>query len=132
MELAMRSQMADVPTATERTAILMADIFAELRDAMVEKQLARVYYDLIPRLTKMHEDGQIVVLPYKLGKELFWIDKNKKPYEIKKMYLVAMFKGFFLGVKDLSLDDFIFADEAYETHEAADAALKESKNIENS
>ena len=53
----------------------MADIFTELRDAMADKQLARVYYDLIPRLIKMHEDGLIPVLPCKVGTPIFKIQR---------------------------------------------------------
>lgn len=105
----------------------MPDIIQRLKDATAGKEYALILYTLLPELFQAADEGKIVALPYKPGKELFWIDKNKKPYEINKMYLVAMFKEFFLGVKDLSLNEFVFADKTYETWEAAEAALKERK-----
>jgi hypothetical protein len=103
----------------------MPDIIQRLKDAYSENPAKA--FELLPELFKATNDGKIVVLPYKPGKELFWIDENKKPYEIQTMYLVAMFGGFYLGIKDLSLNKFVFADKTYGTREAAEKALEEQK-----
>ena len=122
----------------------MADIFTELRDAMADKQLARVYYDLIPRLIKMHEDGLIPVLPCKAGDAVyyFWADDEKPEIEVEHIFEFCIdekglyistdpYDGFLCYVSELGKKS-----EAgrvvFLSREAAEAALKGSKSIENS
>lgn len=43
----------------------MPDIIDQIRDAMAAKEYASLIYTLIPQLIRMHDEGQIVVLPSK-------------------------------------------------------------------
>lgn len=103
----------------------MPDVFTKLRNAMADKQLARVYYDLIPRLIKMHDDGLISVLPCKVKNKVWtnWCGYPKE-YIVIDIYICEYFTRFKVQtgatfeLKDIGKTVFL-------SHKEAEAALKE-------
>lgn len=103
----------------------MPKIIDKLRATYLTNPAAAL--NMLPELFQAEEDGLIIEQPYKPGKELFWIDEYANPHEIKTMYFVSMFAGYYFGIGDMKLNNFIISSAVYETREAAEKRLESEK-----